>query len=48
MMDWIMSAIKSAVLKYKCFPLQVEIVSYGHSDPDVQTLLKELKDHLAR
>jgi len=40
--DWITSAIKTAILKYKNVPLHVHIVSYGHSDPDISQLLDEI------
>lgn len=40
---WIFSAIRKAVLKYKTFPLDVRIVSYGRPNPELQKFLTKLK-----
>lgn len=42
-MRWILSAIRKAILKYKTFPLDVRIVSYGRPNPELQKFLTKLK-----
>lgn len=39
--DWIFASLKRALKKYEHFDLDVVIVSYGSSDPDVQKLIEE-------
>lgn len=41
--DWILSAIKKSILKFRNTPLQVQIVSYGSSRPMVRALIESLK-----
>lgn len=43
---WIFSAIRKAILKYQNFPLDVKIVSYGQSNPELQMFLSKLKSQL--
>lgn len=43
---WIFSAIRKAILKYKIFPLDVKIVSYGQSNQELQTFLTKLESRI--
>lgn len=45
-MRWILSAIRKAILKYENFPLDVKIVSYGRSNPEIQTLATKLNSRI--
>ncbi len=42
--EWILSAIRRALLSYKDVGLNVVIVSYGHSNPRVKALVDEVTD----
>ena len=41
--EWIMNAIKRSLNLYSHFGLEVIIVSYGHSNNDVQNLIRKFK-----
>lgn len=45
-LPWILGAIEKAVLKFKTTPLEVSIVSYGTSNPQLISFLKEMNKKL--
>jgi len=41
--EWILDAIKKSILKFLNTPLNVKIVSYHSTDPDIRRLMKEIE-----
>jgi hypothetical protein len=41
--EWILDAIKKAIIKFSNTPLCVKIVSYQNTDIDVRKLIKEIE-----